>query len=68
MFLATVYAWVVKDGSPEGIEQFDALLFKPPPGTSSKVIEALPEWQPEAMADQFMAQLAARGDKPRTSS
>lgn len=59
---------MVKDGSPEGIAKFDALLFRPPAGTPSKDIAALPEWQPEAMANQFMAQLAARGDKPRTSS
>lgn len=62
-----MYSWVIRDGSPEGIEAFDKALFAPPAGTPSEVIAALPEWQPEAVGDLFMAQLAARGDNPRTS-
>lgn len=58
----------MKDGDKEGIEKFDALLFKAPPGLAKEVVAALPEWQSDAMANQFMSQLAARGDKPRTSS
>lgn len=58
----------MRNGDAKGIERFDALLFKPPPGTATKSIAALPEWQSDAMANQFMAQLAARGGKPRTSS
>lgn len=59
-FLAVIYAWLVEGASPEGREKFNTLLFKPPPGIRAEVMATLPEWQPEAMGDQFMAQMAAR--------
>lgn len=62
-----IYSWMIDGASPEGREQFDALVFKAPVGVKAAVIAELPEWQPEAQASNFMAQLAARGSNARTS-
>jgi hypothetical protein len=61
-----VYAWLVKDGDKEGIEKFDAWLYRPPAGMARGGVADLPEWQADAMADQFLAQMAARQKRQDT--
>jgi hypothetical protein len=53
--------------STEGREDFDKRVFAPPASTKAEEMRDLPEWQPDAQADLFMAQLAARGGDARTS-
>lgn len=62
-FLRATYAWLIEGADKEGIDRFNAILFRPPPSASAEEIAALPEWSDEAMGAQFMAQMAARGTR-----
>lgn len=62
---------MVKDGSPEGVKDFDHRLFAVPAGAivaQPELMAELPEWQPAAVEHDFMAQLARAGVRPGSST
>lgn len=48
-------------------EELDRALNDPPANVKPEVIAALPEWQDEAVGNQFLAGLAARGGAGRVA-
>lgn len=48
---AVIYHWVTLNGDSEGIEKFDAQLFRPPKGVEATVGPWSPEAEAAALAD-----------------
>lgn len=58
-----VWDWLTHDADTKSVATFRAALYKPPPGVRPDYMRALPEWSPAAQGQQFMAALAAKGNR-----
>lgn len=68
MYLTTIYSWLMDGLDSEQRSKVDELLFEIPATAPARVIEAAPEWQTEAVGNQFMAQMAMRGGQGRAAT
>lgn len=54
------YGWLIEHADKKQREDIDKQLNAPPPGVKAEVIRTLPEWQPGAAGNDFLAQMQSR--------